>query len=890
MSSGEPASAPARLFLIDGYSVLFRAFYAIPGLSNSRGEATNAVYGFINMLRKLLREHTPEYVGVAWDVSSKTFRKERYEDYKANRKPMPDDLRSQLPLVRKALEAFRIPILELEKYEADDVLGTLARKASSAGYEVILVSADKDLMQLVGPKTFMLHTGREKLYDAKLVEEDFGVPPNQVVDVLALMGDSVDNVPGVRGIGEKGAKNLIREHGTLETLLERAGEIKRKAYREGLTEHADDARLSKELVTIETDLPVDFEPKELVREAPDPQALAELFRELEFFSLLKEMEAEGSITNEIEIEPARVVESLEDFEALVAAFGRRVVVGVLGEPPLALAFQVVDGSVSGVAIVDFRTPGMKERALAEVRSWLADEKKEIVGHDLKELLRVAGCEGAVAARLLDTMLFSYLLRSATRDFSFGEVCLERLQVQPIKAREAGWHKGEVPMPGAAGLLDFAAQRVILSGRLLDLLEEEMSNPGPPMAAGRVYEQFEEPLLPVLVGMEERGVLLDVEFLSTMSTELAAELEALEEEIYRIADERFNINSPQQLGVIMFEKLSYPVLRRTRKTKSYSTGADTLEELAARGFDLPERILRFREQTKLKSTYVDALPTLVHEDGRLHTRFQQAVAATGRLSSANPNLQNIPVRTEAGRRIRRAFRAPEGMQLLVADYSQIELRVLAHIAQEGALVDAFRRGEDIHSSTAALVFGGSPDLVTPDQRRAAKTINFGIIYGMSPFGLARNLGIEQKEAKKFIEAYFDRFPAVRAYIEDTTESARVEGRVETLYGRARWFPDIQSRNWNLRENAKRMAINARIQGTAADLLKKAMVSVDNRIRRDFPDSGLLLTVHDELVLEVPESDLAEVEAMVREEMEGVETLDVPLVVDAGAGVTWYEAKA
>jgi DNA polymerase-1 len=702
-----------------------------------------------------------------------------------------------------------------------------------------------------------------------------------VVDVLALMGDSVDNVPGVPGIGEKGAKNLIREYGSLDSLLEHASEVKRKSYREGLEQHADDAHMSRELVTIETELPVPLDLDALTYEPPDPTALAELYRELEFFNLLKELEAEGGLDSGPELAPAIEARDAGHLGELLSDAGPSVSAAVVGTPPLGLAIELARGEV---LFADFRTEGVREVALGAVRSWLADPERVLVGHDLKELLRVVGWSGAVPARLCDTMLLAYLLRSSIRDFSFEEVCLERLHFQPIKLKDAGFAKGAEPLPGDVALLEVAAQRAALPSLLLERMEGELNEEeGPGAAARRLFEQIGEPLIPVLLGMERSGVLLDVPFLEQMSRDLGEQIVGLEDEIYELAGERFNINSPRQLGVILFEKLDYPVLRRTRKTKSYSTGADTLEELAAHGFDLPERILRFREWSKLKSTYVDALPALVADDGRVHTHYQQAVAATGRLSSVNPNLQNIPVRTDAGRNIRKAFCAPEGRLLFVADYSQIELRVLAHIADEPALIEAFRNEEDIHSSTAALVFGGSPALVSPDQRRAAKVINFGIIYGMSAFGLANNLGIEQKEAKQFIEAYFDRFPAVKRYTDETIEWAGEHGRVETLYGRARWLADLHSKNWNLRENAKRMAINARIQGTAADLLKKAMIAVDARLRAEQAESALLLTVHDELVLEVPADRVDEVRTLVVEEMEGVETLAVPLRVDSGAGV-------
>ncbi len=534
---------------------------------------------------------------------------------------------------------------------------------------------------------------------------------------------------------------------------------------------------------------------------------------------------------------------------------------------------------------DFRRPGLSEAARASLAGWLADPARKLVGHDLKEVLRLTPEGAACQARLLDLMLFSYLLRSAS-GHSLEELALEGLDVKPISPREAGWDKGAEPPPGSVALLAYAGERVELVHRLLPALLRDLE--ASPLE--RVYREIEEPLVPVLLRMEERGVLLDVGFLEAMSRDLGRDLERLETEIFGLAGEAFNIHSPQQLGTILFEKLGYPAKKKTAKTKSYATGAEVLEELARAGYPLPERILRFREVAKLKSTYVDALPALVGPDGRLHTRFNQAVAATGRLSSANPNLQNIPIRTELGQRIRRAFVASPGFELVVADYSQIELRILAHIAQEETLIAAFRRGEDIHRATAAVVFGVAPELVTAEQRRAAKTINFGILYGISGFGLAQNLGgMSPKEADRFIQAYLDRYPGVRRYVQETEESARRTGQVETLYGRVRRLPDIGSSNWNLRENARRMAINARIQGTAADLLKLAMIHVEKRLRAEQPEAWLLLTVHDELVLEAPEGTAAAVGALVREEMEGVASLSVPLSVELASGPSWYEAK-
>jgi DNA polymerase-1 len=961
----EPGAAAAaeprgqRLFLIDGYSNIFRAFYAIRNLSNSKGEPTNAIYGFVTMLRKLLREERPELIGVALETG-KTLRAERFEAYKANRAPMPEDLASQMPWIRRVLEAFHIPILELAGYEADDVLGTLSCRAAEAGYHVVLVSADKDLMQLVEPRVSLYHTGRAKLYGPSDVAEDFGVPPAKVADVLALMGDSIDNIPGVPGIGDKGAKALIQEFGSLEELLARAGEVTRKSYREGLQQHAEQARMSKELSTIHTSLPIPFDPTALRRDPPDTAALRRLYGELEFFSLVEELapepatqillggvagagEAAGAISGMgiggtggiggigtggepgaataadaaagpgATLPLAREALSAAEWDAAAAAVLRaataeegeaaELFVAVLGEPPLGLALAAaaarqpagngVEAGQAGAAgppvlLADFRRPGLREAALATLGGWIAGSGVRLAGHNLKEVLRLCPGGELCGAELFDAMLVSYLLKPSVHGHSLDELALERFNVRPLSAKEAGWDKGQAPEPGDPRLLAYAAERVLLARRMAAGMRQELAA-GNAGALARIYRDLEMPLLPVLLGMEEAGILLDAEYLRAMSDELGQELRQLEEEIWRQAGERFNLNSPQQLGVVLFERLGLPARKRTQKTRSYSTGAETLEALAAGGYPIAQQLLRYRELSKLKSTYVDALPAMVGEDGRLHTRFYQAVAATGRLSSANPNLQNIPVRTELGQRIRRAFVAGPGQALLVADYSQIELRILAHIAAEPELIRAFAAGEDIHRATAGTVFGVAPELVTADQRRAAKTINFGILYGMSAFGLSQNLGISKGEAERFIAAYLDRYQGVRRYVEETLQGAEREGKVETLYGRVRWLPDIRSKNHNLRENARRMAINARIQGTAADLLKQAMIAVDRRLRREHPGARLLLTVHDELLFEVPQAAVEPIARLVRQEMEGVAQLAAPLVVDVGSGKSWYDAK-
>jgi len=877
-----PTSRP-RLFLIDGYSNIFRAFYAIRNLSSSRGEPTNAVYGFVTMLRKLLREENPELVGVALE-GGRTFRSDKFEEYKANRRPMPEDLASQLPWIRRVLEAYRIPTLELAGFEADDVLGSLACRAAEAGYDVVLVSADKDLMQLVAPHVSLYHTGRNKLYGPAEVAEDFGVPPAKVTDVLALMGDSVDNIPGVPGIGEKGARSLIQEYGSLESLLERTAEVSRKAYREGLEQNAEQARLSKELSTIHTDCDVPLDPAALHRDPPDLEALRSVFTELEFFSLVEELGPAGAAAGDEEIPPAEEALTVEVWSDRAGRLvGGEVYAAVLGEErPLGLAVSAPGDTP--VVYADFRRDGMRDAVLDSLRRWTSDAGVQLAGHNLKEVLRL--CPGPqCASALFDAMLVSYLLKPSVHGHSLDELALERLSRKALTSKEVGWDKGQEPAVGDARLAAYAAERIVLARRMAEAMRRELEAG----SLAKVYTEIEAPLVPVLLRMEEAGIQLDVDYLKTMSAELGREVAGLEEEIYRQAGERFNLNSPPQLGFVLFEKMGLPAGKRTQKTKSYSTGAEILEELGRKGFPIAKHLLRYRELSKLKSTYVDALPEMVGPDGRIHTRYYQAVAATGRLSSANPNLQNIPIRTEMGQRIRRAFVAPPGHVLLVADYSQIELRILAHIANEQALVDAFAAGEDIHRSTAAKVLGVDRELVNAEQRRAAKTINFGILYGMSAFGLSQELGISTKEADKFIAAYLGQYPGVKAYMEETLAKAETEGKVETLYGRVRWLPDIHSKNWNLRENARRMAINARIQGTAADILKLAMIAVDRRLRDEQPGARLLLTVHDELVLEVPEEQAEPVAQIVKAEMEGVVDLKVPMVVEVGWGGSWYEAK-
>jgi len=850
---GAPARAAAafvlpfdmpRLLLVDGHSDLYRAYYAIrSGLSAPDGTPTGAVYGFLRMFHKLLRELEPTHVAVAWDVGKDTFRTRLDPRYKATRPPMPDDLRVQVGLAQEALRLLGVAVLAEADVEADDVIGTLARAAAGEGFDVIVASADKDLMQLVrDPRVAMWHTRHERLLDEAGVAAQFGAPPNRVIDVLALMGDSSDNVPGCPGIGEKGARALIAAWGDLDRVLEHAGEVEPARTRNALAAHRDEVELSRALVTIRDDLELPLRPAELRQAPPDREGLTALYRRLGFDSLLAELGERaqaGAAAAAREVSGDELARrAAEEVPAAVAvaggavaaAFGDGVLVASAPPPPALLA----------------RLGG----------AWCHDAKA------LLARLRDAGLDAPELPR--DALLAGYLLGPG-EDASLTGLC-----------RRLG-----APEPGGDGPGETAAAVAGIAPGLAESLGRE--------ALTDLFETLEMPLVPVLEAMERHGIALDVSVLDELSTRLERSLAELEREIHAAGGGEFNVNSPQQLAEVLFERRGLPVLRRTAKTRAPSTDADVLAELAARGHRLPALILEYREQAKLKSTYVDALPRQVAGDGRIHSRFNQAVAATGRLSSSDPNLQNIPVRTALGREVRGAFVAAPGLALVSADYSQIELRVLAHFAEETTLIEAFARGEDIHRATAALVLGIAPELVGDDQRRAAKTVNFGLIYGMSAFSLGRELGIPQAEAQQFIDRYFARLPRVRAFLDGVKEQARRTGKVTTLFGRVRWITGLDARNPNLRGNAERQAINAPIQGTAADLMKLAMIRVHARLG-DLPaPTRLLLQVHDELVLEAPEAAVDEAAAALRLAMEAVAELRVPLRVDVGHGRSWAAAK-
>jgi len=907
-------STPARLFLIDGSSQMYRAYHAMrgSGLSGPGGRSTHAVYIFVTMLRKLMQDHDPRYIAASFDLPGPTFRSEMATDYKANRTPMPPDLAEQIPWVHEACEALGVPILTSKTFEADDVIGTLAMKAHAAGFEVAIVTGDKDFFQLVTDGISVYNPRDDGIwFDAAGVKEKFGVLPEQVVDVLALMGDSIDNIKGVPGVGEKGARDLIAKYGTLEELLAHAGDITNKRYREGLLNHAEDARQSRELARIRTDVPVDFDPSALQFRGASREKCFDLFGRLGFRSLVMEF----APTAETVGKDYAVVDTSEGLGALVASLrsAGRFAFRVLPDGPVAmragiagLAFSSASRHASYVPIAAgvstgglFGEPGDDRpglplaTVLSAVTPLLEDEALRKIGHDLKFDAIVLARHGITLRGLeLDTMIASYLLDSTRSAHPLEELALEHTGYKALREEDV-CGRGVKALSFAslplAAALDFAGERadlaLQLSGTLHGLLEKE--------SLVGVYDALEHPLIPVLVAIERAGVRVDVGALSEQSSLVERELDRLASRVYELAGEEFNINSPKKLSEVLFDKLGFKTetIRRTTKTKAQSTSFEVLEELALQ-HELPQLILEWRGLQKLKGTYIDALPQLVHpETGRVHTCFNQAVAATGRLSSSDPNLQNIPIRTEVGRNIRRAFVAEPGNVLISADYSQIELRVLAHLSGEQVLVDAFARGEDIHDRTAEKVFKGMSGLSKHELRRRAKIVNYALLYGKQAFTLAKDIGVSRQEAQEFIDAYFAGFPAVRGFLDRTLEEARASGVVKTLFGRRRLVPDLVSRNGQIRGRADREAVNMPIQGTAADVLKKAMIDVHAAL----PDiSGgrarMILTVHDELLFEVPADAAENAAAAVRGLMEGAVTLSVPLTVDVGIADNWKDAKS
>ncbi|HPB14868.1 MAG TPA: DNA polymerase I [Smithellaceae bacterium] len=875
------------LAVVDGSNYLYRAFYGIPALSNSRGFPTNAIYGFTTMLMKLLKDIHPDYIVVTFDLKGPTARHEAYEDYKATRKPMPEDLIAQVPLIKEVIRGFSIPILEKQGTEADDLIGTLVVRARKKGWRAVIISGDKDLMQLIGDGVTLVDTMKDKTYDSAAVREKFGVGPDKVVEILGLMGDASDNIPGVPGIGPKTARRLIEEYGSVEAVLENAEKLHNVKLRESFRKYADQARLSRRLAVISTDVDLDFDLKDAARREPDREALSRLFRDFEFSSLLQQISA-GPAKPEV---PCKIVADTKALAELVGAL-RGVRTFACEMFPEKNTPQALIGMAIGAGRERFYIPLGHDGAGQQLKTeevwpalmpFWANPKITKYAYDLKTAL-VLLPDLPVSAGM-DLQLAAYLLNPARHSYTLDEVAWEYLQERVPSMAEAAGGRGKnqslAPAPVDQAALS-AGQRVAALLSLAEKLLAGLDQAG----ASSLYRDVEMPLLFTLAGMEKKGVLVDAALLKQMSGELSQLLALSEEKIYRLAGETFNINSPKQLQMILFEKMQLPKGKKTKE--GYSTDVDVLSDLA-RSHELPAEILAYRSLAKLKSTYVDALPALISpQTGRIHTSYNQTVAATGRLSSSNPNLQNIPVRTVEGKRIRQAFIAPPGCVLISADYSQIELRVLAHLSEDEALLDAFAADADIHTRTASDVFGVFPEMVSPDMRRQAKVINFGILYGMSAFGLARELGVSQKTAQVYIDGYFARYKKVRAYLDGVLEGARRDGFVCTILNRRRWLPDLQSKIPSVRQFAERMAINAPIQGSAADLIKVAMVNIDRLLKEKNLDARLIMQVHDELVLEAPVQEQEDVKKLVREEMENVIRLKVPLKVEIASGVNWDEA--
>lgn len=871
------------LFLVDGSNNLYRSYYAIRGLSNSSGLSTNAVYGFTQMLRKLLKEQKPDAMAVAFDEGAPTFRHQQYGDYKKDRRPMPDDLQVQVPLVREVIEGLRIPIIARAEYEADDLIGSLACSARDRGYKVVIATSDKDFFQLVGNGIYLFHTTREVLYDEAEVEKTFGLPPAKVADVMAIWGDAIDNIPGVPGIGEKGAKALIEEFGSLENLLANTDKVKKKSHREALEQYRDQAMLSKQLATIKCDLDVEVDFERLTLQPPDRPRLHEVFAKLEFHSLMQEYLPEAPpavLTYRI----CAGADELREYVRDAARLGFHAEASVIGEPSLH-AISLSREKNEALVVPLNRAIGGNDELESALRTVLASGV-EFVAHDVKQQARLLEAAGfPVPSKSTDTMIISYVLNPGAYSHTLDNVARERLK-RDVKSRKE-LDKAAPQLFFDEATMSYFAEKSDLPLALAEVLEPELARNAD---LTRIYETIERPLIPVLAAMEKRGIRIDPDLLAGMSETMGRQIADLERRIYQEAGEEFNINSPTQLSFILFEKLQYPVVKKTQKTRSFSTSVEVLTELAGHGYVVPRLIIEHRELHKLKSTYVDALPQLMGRDGRVHTTFNQAIAATGRLSSSDPNLQNIPIRTAQGREIRRAFIAEEGHVLISADYSQIELRILAHMTGDPDLIDVFRRGADIHRATASKVFNVPEDAVSADQRRAVKVINFGVLYGMSAFRLSQELDISNAEAKEFIDSYFARYPRIQQYLDRTLEEARATGKVTTLFGRIRYIPEIHNRSWTVRGNAERMATNAPIQGTAADLLKMAMIALERELRERHPRAAMLLTVHDEIVIEAPDDEAEEVAEVVRTTMENIHPLAVPLAVDLHWGKSWFDAKS
>ncbi|PYO61758.1 MAG: DNA polymerase I [Gemmatimonadetes bacterium] len=930
-----PAAPSPALFLVDGYALIYRAFFAMISrpLTTSRGENTSAAWGVTNFLIRLLSQHHPDYLGWVHDMGV-SFREQRYAEYKATRAKLNEQLQQDfdrsVERIKEILGAFRVPVLGMDGYEADDVIGTLAAAAADRGLQVVIVSGDKDFYQLIGPRVALLNPGRggpaaveEQWVDESNASDRLGVHSDRVVDFLALVGDSSDNVPGVKGVGEKTALELLQRFGDLDGVLAHAAEIPGKRAREAVSQYADLARLSRDLVTIRRDVPLDLDLDALRVRPPDAARLAELFGELEFRSLIPKLEqlalpraepapraapsprpappllAEGRVVDDPELlaellarcraAPLVALDtettSLDPMRA--ALVGMSLAIGGGGSWYLPFAHVAPDGELAG-GVAPRNLPPLGSEALRPLRALLEDPQVPKAGHNINFgwlVLRRAGVElGGVT---YDSMLASFVLDPGRRSHALGELARERLGLTlPAYGELVG--KGKSERPFAAVSVPDAARYCCADSEAVLLLKQALQAELEDHQLLRLLDSIEVPLVRVLVGMEWHGVLIDRERLAEISRAFGKELVELERAIYRAAGTDFNLNSTPQLRSVLFEKLQLPTLKKTKT--GASTDYEVLEQLAAMGHEVPKLLIEYRELSKLKSTYVDALPGYVNPTtGRIHTSFNQTGAATGRLSSSDPNLQNIPVRTPRGEAIRRAFVAPPGAVLLTADYSQIELRLLAHLSGDPAFVEAFAQGGDIHRQTAAIIFGVPQDQVTPEMRARAKTINFATIYGQGAFALSRQLGITLDEAKEFIRQYFARFAGVRAWLDRTVAAAREKGFVETIFGRRRYIPELRDRNFNVRAFGERTATNSPLQGSAADLIKIAMIRIDRALAEQHLGARMVLQVHDELVFEVPEAEQTSASELVKRHMETAAELRVPLVVSTGVGRNWVDAK-
>ncbi|WP_456437741.1 DNA polymerase I [Desulfurobacterium sp.] len=833
-----------RVYLFDGTSFAYRAFYAIKGLTTSYGFPTNAIYGFARMFLKLFKEIKPEYAAVAFDVSRKTFREKISADYKANRKPTPDDFKVQLPYIKKFLECFGVPVIEKEGYEADDILGTIGKKLAEEGYEVIIISPDKDIRQLIEENVHVLSISPQKktetLYTLETFREKFGYEPGQIPDIFGLAGDTSDNIPGVPGIGEKTATKLIKEFGSLEKLYENLDKLPPKR-KKALEDYRDQAFMSKKLATIDKNVPIDVEPGNLKLKDPDVECLFKLFKKLEMKSLIKEIKEffpniqfQGkNIEKTQETDKKSFLNFLESDDL----FSKKECAIVVNEN----LFASVDRHFSQIDRKTFKE--------------ICKRSGKIYTFNLKELYHLTGTTGK-HKQFFDISIGEYLLNSIQKDYSPETILKKYLETLDIEPVERYSHH----------IID-VGKKVIENLKRENLLT--------------LYEKIEHPLIEVLYYMEKRGVLFDRKYMTTLKSNFLSKMQRLKEEIFSIAGESFNLNSPKQLAKILFEKLKIKPVKKTRT--GYSTDVEVLTTLALNGYEIAELILEYRKYSKLLGTFIDGITKHMDEEGRVHTNFIQTGTATGRLSSAEPNLQNLPVSDEISRQIRNAVIAPEGYKLIWADYSQIELRVLAHLSGDERLVEAYKKDRDIHTETASILFGTEPENVSPEMRKVAKMVNFGIIYGMSPQGLSQRLGIGFNEAKNYIDSYFAKFPTVKEFIEKTLSEAYEKGYVRTLFGRKRPVPELKAKNKNIKQFGERAAFNAVIQGTAADIMKMAMIALFKEFKNK--DSFLTLQIHDEIIMEAPETRAKKIENRVKEIMENIANLDVPLKVDIKSGKRW-----